>query len=89
MVKCLDFFFQSFSECYINGIFFRFGQILLNLACTFAPHHEKSFIPSSFKVSIDHLFWEKEVQYCFGKKSEKVLNFGSQNLYEHCTSTNG
>ena len=56
MVKCLEFFFQSYSECYISGIFFRFGQILLNLACTFAAHHEKSFITQSFKISIDHLF---------------------------------
>ena len=36
---------------------FRFGQILLNLACTFSANHEKSFVPESFKVSINHVWW--------------------------------
>ena len=26
-----------------------------NLACMFAEHHEKSFVPAFFKVTIDHL----------------------------------
>ena len=51
---------------------FRFGQILLNLACAFSVHHEKSFVPESFKVSIDHVIDYLESgkrQYCSVKKS--------------------
>ena len=57
-------------------IFFRFGQILFNLARLFATHHEKSFVPAFFTVSIDHLFDNLECEkrnYCFGKKSVKSL----------------
>ena len=52
---------------------------------TFAVRHEKSLVPAFFKVSIDHLFvfLEKKV-YCFRKSLEKVVNFGSKNLYEPC-----
>ena len=54
---------------------------------TFAVHHEKSLVPAFFKVSIsDHLFVNLEsgkIKYCFGKSLEKVLKFGSKNLYEH------
>ena len=61
------------------------GQILFNLACSFVAHHEKSFVPSFFFISIDQLFDNLESvkrRYCFGKSLEKVLNFGSKNLYE-------
>ena len=37
------------------------------------------------QVSIDHLFDNLESgkrKHCFGKSLEKVLNFGSKNLYE-------
>ena len=71
---------------------FRFGQILLNLACTFSAHHEKSFVPESFKVSIDHVFDYIESgkgKYCFGKKSGNGLEFWIPNLYKPCTSKNG
>ena len=57
---------------------FRFGQILRNLACTFSAHHEKSFVPESFKVSIDHVIDYLESgkrQYCFVKKSGNSLEF--------------
>ena len=57
---------------------FCFGQILLNLACTFSAHHEKSFVPESFKVSIDHVFDYLESgkrKYCFVKKSGNSLEF--------------
>ena len=52
---------------------------------TFAVHHQKSLIPV---FSIDHIFVNLEsgkMKYCFGKRLEKVLNFGSKNLYEPCT----
>ena len=54
----------------------------------FAAHHEKSFVPALFKVSVDHLFDKRasgKRNYCFERKSlEKVLNFGSTNLYDPC-----
>ena len=52
--------------------------------CTFAVHHEKSLVLAFFKVSIDDLFdniESEKIIYCFGKSLEKVLNFGSKNLY--------
>ena len=45
---------------------------------------------SFFKVSIDPLFGNLKsgkINYCFGKSLEKVLNFGSKNLYEPCFCT--
>ena len=45
---------------------------------------KKSFVPTLFKVSVDHLFDNLESgkrNYCFGKNLE---NCGSQNLYEPC-----
>ena len=56
----------------------------------FVAHHEKDFVPTFSKVSTDHLVDNPESEktnYCFAKKSlEKVLNFGSKNLYEPCDS---
>ena len=52
---------------------------------TFVMQHEKNLVPVFFKVSIDHLFVNLEsgkIEYCFGKSLEKILNFGSKNLYE-------
>ena len=49
-----------------------FGQILFNLARTFAVHREKSFVPTFFKFCADSLFDNLESgkrNYCFGKKS--------------------
>ena len=67
---------------------FRFGQVLLNLTCMFAAHHQKIFVPWFFKVFIDHLqvnlitlSLEKEI-IVLEKSLGKVLNFGSKNLYE-------
>ena len=37
----------------------------------FAAHHEKSFVPAFFKVSVDHLFDKREFgrkNYCFEEK---------------------
>ena len=53
---------------------------------------EKSCVQAALmKVSIDHLLDNLElgkINYCFGKKSGKVLNFGSKNLYKPCYSQN-
>ena len=53
----------------------------------FAAHHEKSFVPASFKVSIDQLFDNLESgkrNYCFGKMSWKSLEFWIKNPYGPC-----
>ena len=70
-----------------KGFFFRFGQILFNLARTFQAHYEKSFL-RFLKVSIDHLIDNLESgkrNYCFGKSLENVWKFGNKNLYEPCS----
>ena len=74
MVKSLTgkFFFKATSA--LEVIFFSFSQILFNLACLFAVHHEKSFVPAFFKVSI--IVLEESL--------EKVLNCGSKDLYKPC-----
>ena len=38
------------------NFFFPFGRIFFNLTCSFAAHHEQSFVFVFFKVSNDHLF---------------------------------
>ena len=76
----------------ISEFFFCFGHILFNLARMFAAHHEKSFVPAFFKVSIDQLFDNLESgkrNYCFGKMSWKSLEFwikkSVRTLFrEHC-----
>ena len=49
-----------FSKLQQLAVFFSFW---FNLARTFAPHHERSFVPAFFKVSIDRkkklVFWKK------------------------------
>ena len=52
------FFFSKLQQVLYERHFFCFDQILLNLAhtSTFAAHHENSFVPAFFKVSVDHLF---------------------------------
>ena len=59
-------------------LFLEPQQITINLACMFAAHHEKSVVPASFKVPIDHVFDYIESgkrKYRFGKKSGKSLEF--------------
>ena len=46
-------------------------------------HHEKSFVPAFFKVSIHNLESGKR-NCCFGRKYGKVLNFGSKDMYKPC-----
>ena len=50
MEKVLS-FFQSHNKCLIGEFSFRFGQILFNLAPTFAVHRENSFF-SAFLRSL-------------------------------------
>ena len=38
MIKSLEFFFQSYNKYFINEFFFRFGQILFNIARMFVAH---------------------------------------------------
>lgn len=62
-----------------NVNFFRFSQILLNLACTSAAHHETNgtFVPAPLIAYLITLGLEKEFIVL-----EKVFDFGSKNLYE-------
>ena len=59
MVKSLKFFFKATMGAFhvqYKLIFVLFGSNrIINLARMFAVHHEKSFVPVFFKVSIDHL----------------------------------
>ena len=41
----------------ISEICFVLVKSFFNIAPKFAAHHNKSFVPAFFKVSIDHLFW--------------------------------
>ena len=77
----MRFVFQRYNRCSVSEFFHRFGQIVFNLAHTFAARHEKRMVPVFFKVSVDQLFDNLES----GKKIivlekllEKVLNFGSK-----------
>ena len=77
----MRFVFQRYNRCSVSEFFHRFGQIVFNLAHTFAARHEKRMVPVFFKVSVDQLFDNLESgkrNYCFGKSLEKVLNFGSK-----------
>ena len=70
-----------------SWVFFsKLQQVLLkwNLVFTFAEY-EKGCVPALCKVSINHLFdnlASGKRDYCVEKSMEKVLNFGSKNLYE-------
>jgi len=83
MVKSRGF---SQSYKYFINVFLRFCQISFNLARAFAVHRKETFVPALLKVYIDNLFDNLESgkrNYYFEKNSlEKVLNFGSKNLYE-------
>ena len=73
------------------NFFCPFGQILFNLAQTFATHHEKSFVPVFFFFFFNSLFithlitlsLEKEI-IVLEKILQKILNFGPKNLCERC-----
>ena len=73
MVKSLEFFFSKLIRQDFISEIFRVGQILFNLAPTFAAHHEKKIFLAFFKVSVDHELFDNlesgKRSYCFGKKS--------------------
>ena len=77
MVKVFSlFFFKATTSVILQQVLYEshcfcFDQILLNLAhtSTFVAHHEKSFVPAFFKVSIDHLFDNLES----GKRNNKLF----------------
>ena len=64
-------------------IFFSFGQILFNLTCTFAAHHDQSFVLCFLRYPmityLITLSLEKKILIFVFKK-----NFGSKNLYKPC-----
>ena len=61
------------------------SNVIFNLARSFAAHHEKALflriLRSLFIIYLKTMSLEKEVTV-FKKSLEKVLNFGSRNLYE-------
>ena len=71
--------------------FVYFGQILFNIAKTFAAHHEKSFVPAFSKVSIAHSFdnrwvWKKKLLFWKNVWKNSWIQFGFKNRQEPCTS---
>ena len=96
MVKSLEFILLSKLQQSLYKWFF-FCQILFNLARKLAVHHERSFVPAFLGVSIDHLFVDNlesgkrnpRLLLLFQKNvwTEKVMNFGSKNLYKPCSNT--
>ena len=83
--KVLSFFFQSYGKCFRSETF----SVLVksySFSRVFAAHHAKSFVWLHFFMSpfITYLITfnlEKEI-IVLEKSLEKVLNFGSKNLYE-------
>ena len=73
MVKSLEFFFESYNECFTLNFFFRFGQILIDLARMF---EKKALFPRFLRsLLITNLITvsvEKE-----NIVLKKVLNFES------------
>ena len=84
MVKSLEFFFTATtSRLYVFNFFWFWSNLIRfhSYVCS-APRKKVLFLRC-----VDHLFDNLESgkrNYCFGKSLEKVLNFGSQNLYEPC-----
>ena len=81
MVKSLEVFFFKAKTSALEVIFLSFGQIVFDLTHLFAAHHENSFVPAFFKVSIDHLCDNLESgkrNYCFQKNYRKSLEFWIQ-----------
>ena len=84
-LKSWFFFKATTTASQVN--FFRVVQIFFNLACTLWKKL-CSFVPAFFffpQVSIDHLFDNLERGkkiHCFGKKTEKSLEFWIKNLHK-------
>ena len=88
-LQCFFFFWKLQHVLYKWNIFWLVKSY--SILGSFAAHHEKSFVPAFFRVSIDHLQVFDNCEsgkwnYCFGKTLGKVLNFGSKNLYPESTS---
>ena len=80
----MSFFFQRYNMCFISEFFFRVGQILFNLARSFAAaHHKKTlcFFLCWSPIIFDNLESGKEI-IVLEKSQEKVSNFNAKNLYE-------
>ena len=74
----MSFFEKVISVLKVN-FFFRFCQILFNLACMLTVHHEKCFVPALLKslliTFLIILSLEKEI-IVLEKGLEEVFNFG-------------
>ena len=50
VLSCCCCFFFKLQEALYKGTWFRFGQILFNLARMFAEHHKKSFVSAFLRL---------------------------------------
>ena len=78
-------FFKSYNNCFISEIFSRWSNRIQFLLYVCSASLIKLCSCSFFKVSIANLFDNLESgkrSYCFGKSLEKILNFGSKNLFK-------
>ena len=85
MVKSLEFFF--FKATTSRLCMFYYSLFWSNLIQFYPYMCRAPRKKALFLRRVDHLFDNLESgkrNYCFGKSLEKVLNFGSQNLYEPC-----
>ena len=88
--KSWFFFFQSYRKCVISRIFF----VLVKSYSISSVRLQHIMKKALFLCFFKGLYWPPEFdnlesgnrKYCFGKSLEKVLNFGSQNLYKPSTN---
>ena len=70
---------RKLQHCFISEFLLLFwSNLIQSWPCTFAVHHEKSFVAAFFKGYIDHLFDNLEPgirNYCLEKGLEKSLEF--------------
>ena len=80
MIKSLEFFPQSYTSA-LQVKFFCFGQISpVRFQCIV----KKTFVLYFLRSELFDKCESGKINSCFGKSLEKVLNFGSKNLYEPC-----
>ena len=90
MVKSLDFFFQSYRKCVISRIFF----VLVKSYSISSVRLQHIMKKALFLCFFKGLYWPPELitlsmeieSIVLEKSLEKVLNFGSQNLYKPSTN---
>ena len=86
--KNLKSFFESYNKCFTSENFFLLVKLYSISPVCLQHIVDKAFCSCIFfKVSIAHLFdnlesGKRKLHVLFWKKSGKILNFGSKNLYK-------